>query len=277
MAVRVGLSVQKYKGIETSFILALVRRFGLEYVEITKSVFDELAKIKPLIKRIRAGFHLPIICEDNYDFSCPAYKKEIDELIDLLNIHWKTLNIKYFLAHPPEPAEAKGELHTSVPFLLKNLARLPTHVFIENVQSWNSDEFNQFLKEAKQVLGSQLSGICFDFPHFFVRGEDPIMHLANYNSQIKCVHISDCVRGKDLHLPFGMDGELPIDDVLNALEKHHYKDYINLELLPRSFDDLPFVVYSYLKVLKKFRPWKYYRTKIRTLVVLPFIRRIFSK
>lgn len=277
MAVRVGLTVQNYKGIETSFILALVKRFGIEYVEITKSVFDELDKITPLIKRIRAGFHLPIICEDTYDFSCLAYKKEIDELIALLNTHCKALNIKYFLAHPPEPAESEDDLQTSVPFLLENLSRLPTHIFIENVPSWKPDDFSQFIEEAKKTLGNKLSGICFDFPHFFVMGEDPIRQLERYDGQIKCVHLSDCVKSEDLHLPFGMDGVLPIDDFLDALEAHHYKDYINLELLPRTFEEIPFVVYSYLKVLKKFRPWKYYRTKIRTLIILPFIRKIFSK
>ena len=52
MAVRVGLTVESYKGIDTSMILSLIKRFGLEYVEMTKSVFKEIDTIKPMVKNI---------------------------------------------------------------------------------------------------------------------------------------------------------------------------------------------------------------------------------
>ncbi|MBN1349702.1 sugar phosphate isomerase/epimerase [candidate division KSB1 bacterium] len=276
MTVRVGLTVERYKGIEASFILALVKRFGLEYVEITKSVFKEIENIKPLVKNIRTGFHLPIICENNFDFSCPAYKEEIDELIELLNEHWKELNIKYFLAHPPEPAEAKEKIETSVSYLFENLNRLPHEIYIENVPTWSIEEFDRFYSQAKQALGKKLAGMCLDAPHFFIRGEDPVKQVDRYRNQIKCVHLSDCKNGRDLHLPFGTEGNLPIDEILNALESIHYNNYINLELMPRSFDDLPYIIYSYLKILRKFRPYKYFRTKIRTLIFLPFIRKLLA-
>jgi len=277
LPVRVGLTVQSYKGIETSFILALVKRFGLEYVEITKSVFEEVDKIIPLVRKIRTGFHLPIICEDNYDFSCPAHEQDINQLIDLLSMHWRDLNIRYILAHPPEPKEARSPIETSIPYLFENLSRLPTHVFIENVPSWDVAAFDQFLSDAKKALGKKLSGICFDAPHFFIKSVDPLVQLTRYQDQMKCVHLSDCIEGVDRHLPFGTEGRLPIDDFLNALKAQHYNEYIDLELLPRTLDDLPYVIYSYLKVLKKFRPLKYYRTKIRTLVILPVIRKLLAR
>lgn len=278
MPVRVGLTVQKFQGMEAAFILSLAKRFGLEYVEMTTGIFDELNKVKRLVRGLRVGFHLPIICEQGWDLSVPAEEKRIDLLIRQLNQHWKKLNIKYFLTHPPEPEETKAKIDTSEEYLFANLKRLPSHIFIENVPTWNAEQFEAFYDRAKQALGEQLSGICLDVPHHYVIGQDPIEHINRWNKRIKCVHLSDCIRGNDLHLPFGSGGELPIDEILQTLDDIGYNQYIDLELMPKTFNDLPYVIYSYLKVLKKFRPAKYYSSKFRVLIVMPIIRRLlFSK
>lgn len=276
MPVRVGLTVQKYKGMEASFILSLAKRFGLEFVEVTEGIFDELEQVKKLVRRLRVGFHLPIICENGWDFSCLDYADKIEQLITLLNRHWKTLNIQYFLAHPPEPDETTANIRTSTTFLLENLKRLPSHIFIENVPTWKTDDFIQFVEQAKEVLGKQFSGVCLDAPHYYVIGEDPLKLIDYWKGQIKCVHLSDCIPGHDLHLPFGSGGSLPIDDILAALKRNNYNQYINLELLPKTFNDLPYVIYSYLKVLKIFRPVKYYCSKIRVSFFMPLLRRLRS-
>jgi len=272
--VRVGLTVQKYQGMESSFILVLARRFGLEYVEISHDVFEELDKVIPLVRGLRVGFHLPIICEDGWDLSCVGYRDRINQLIHFLNRYWKSLNIKYILSHPPEPEETTAQIETSESFLIENLKKLPTNIFIENVPTWQHDRFVRFYTEAKSTIGKKLSGICLDAPHYYLSGENPLKYIEYWNNQIKCVHLSDCTRGHDLHLPFSCGGDLPIDAILDSLEKIGYNQYIDLELLPKTFNDLPYVIYSYLKVLKKFRPFKYYRTKIRVLFIFPLIRRL---
>ncbi|MCI0513696.1 sugar phosphate isomerase/epimerase [candidate division KSB1 bacterium] len=277
MPVRVGLTIQKYHGIEASIMLSLARRFGLEYVEITKDVFSELEKIVKLVKHLRVGFHLPIICDDGWDFSCVNSPKSIDNLIGQINQHWKSLNIRYFLTHPPEPKESRAQLETSASYLLENLQRLPGYIFLENVPTWGKAEFWDFYVQAKKVLGKQLSGICLDAPHYYIMHHDPIEQIQFWKEKIKCVHLSDCIRGHDLHLPFGSGGDLPIDAILTALKDINYNQYINLELLPKTFNDLPYLTYSYLKVLKKFRPAKYYRSKIQTLIILPLIQRILNR
>lgn len=274
MPVRVGLTIQKYQGMETSFALGLAKKFGLEYVELTHDLFEELDEILALVRGIRVGFHLPIICEDGWDFSCLSHKRKINDLIDALNQHWKALNIKYFLTHPPEPLETTAKTETSTTFLFENLQKLPGHIFIENVPSWKNDQFTEFVKQARKIVGRKVSGICLDAPHYYLTGEDPVAYISYWKEQIKCVHLSDCIRGHDLHLPFGSGGSLPVDEFLEALKQNGYNQYINLELLPKTFNDLPYVIYSYLKVLKKFRPGKYYRTKFRVLLILPLLRRL---
>jgi sugar phosphate isomerase/epimerase len=275
--VRVGLTVQKYQGMDTSFILSLAKRFGLEYVELTQDVFEELDSVKKLVRRIKVGFHLPIICENGWDFSCTQELPKTEALIQQLKLHWQTLNIKYFLSHPPEPKETKTRIETSEELLFANLRRLPTHIFIENVPSWEPDEFEAFYERAKTALGKQLSGICLDAPHYFITGKDPQKFIRYWNKQIKLVHLSDCIEGHDLHLPFSSGGNLPIDAILQTLKELGYNQYINLELLPKTFNDLPYVIYSYLKVLKKFRPVKYYRSKFIVSIFLPFLRRLLNR
>ncbi len=276
MPVRVGLTVQKYQGMDASFILSLAKRFGLEYVELTKDVFDELEVIKKLVRRIKVGFHLPIICENDWDLSCVQEQQKNEVLIKQLNQHWNALNIKYFLSHPPEPKETKARIETSEELLFSNLKRLPSHVFIENVPTWEHEEFDAFYARAKTALGKQLSGICLDAPHYFITGNDPQKFIRYWNKRIKLIHLSDCIEGHDLHLPFGSGGNLPIDEILDTLKEIGYNQYINLELLPKTFNDLPYVIYSYLKVLKKFRPAKYYRSKFIVSIFLPFLRRFLN-
>ncbi len=276
MPVRVGLTVQKYNGLDASFIISLAKRFGLEYIEVTKDVLKELPEVIRLVRGLRIGFHLPIICEDGWDFSCVRRRPEIEQLIEQLNKNWKALNIKYILSHPPEPLETTAKIEVSENYLFQNLKRLPTNIFFENVPTWEHNDFVAFLERAKKVLGKQLSGICLDAPHYFIRQNDPVKYINYWNKQIKCVHLSDCIVEHDLHLPFGMGGDLPIRDIIEALKKIKYNQYINLELLPKTFNDLPYVIYSYLKILKKFRLAKYIRSKILVLVILPLLRRVLK-
>ncbi|MBN2089497.1 hypothetical protein JW964_07780, partial [candidate division KSB1 bacterium] len=146
MPVRVGLTVQKYNGLDASFIISLAKRFGLEYIEVTKDIFDELPEVTRLVRGLRIGFHLPIICEDGWDFSCVRRRPEIEQLIEQLNKNWKALNIKYFLSHPPEPLETTAKIEVSENYLFQNLKRLPTNIFFENVPTWEHDDFVAFLE-----------------------------------------------------------------------------------------------------------------------------------
>ena len=272
----VGLTIEKYKGIEPSVLLSLAKRLGLEFVEITKSVFEDLDRVVPKMRRMKAGFHLPLIHDDGWDFSCPAYREEIDQLVQLINRHRKELHILHCICHPPEPFLSKVPIETSVDFLFENLRKLETPLYLENVPKLPLEDYLRLYRQAQSSLGDQLAGLCFDAAHYYLEGINPITQLENLNGEIGCVHLSDCNREQDLHLPFGQGGELPLDGILATLKKQNYDGYINLEIMPRSLDDLEPVVASYLRVLRPFRPGKYYRTRIKMFFLLPIIRKLIS-
>lgn len=273
---QIGLSVEKYKGVEPSVLLALAKRFGLEHVEITKSVFEDLLQVKKQINGLSSGFHLPVIEVDGFDFSCIEKKDKIEEVISHLNANWRDLGIAYCVTHPPEPEAVKSAIQTSTSFLLKNLARLEPPLVLENVSTWKKGEFEVFYQKAKEMLGKKLYGICFDVAHCYLSGEDIEGWFKELCTEVRCIHISDCLPGEDLHLPFDSGGVLPIKDFLSLLVKMRFKGTINLELQPKSILDLQPVLNSYLKVLRHFKKGKYWKTKARLMLFTPMIRMLIS-
>lgn len=269
----VGITIDKYKGINPSVFVKITRLIGLDFVEITKNVFDDLPGVLSEIGHIKTGFHLPNFNDFGFDLSCDDHQEEIDQLIQLINTHHKKLNVQYCLSHPPECTPASPDRKTT---LFANLIKLEPPIIVENIPELNPAQFNNFYAMAKSALGDKLIGQCYDAPHHFVRGEDPVSILKDFDGVIKSVHLSDCRKEKDAHLPFGMGGILPIQDILKTLKQQNYDGVINLEILPRSLSEIGAVIDSYLKVLKIFNKTKYYRTKTRLIFYLPMLRRILN-
>ncbi|MGQ9561790.1 MAG: sugar phosphate isomerase/epimerase family protein [Candidatus Oleimicrobiaceae bacterium] len=269
-SVQVGFTIERFRGIEPSVLLGLTRLLGLEFAEITRTVFTELDRVVPRVRHLHTGFHLPLVNEDGWDFSCPAFQEEIDRLIDLINANRDALRITHCIAHPPE-RELGGQTQSSLDVLLRNLARLELPVYLENVPGQSMEEFWAVLSSAQEVLGPQLLGMCFDASHCYLGGMDPVAQLHALNGHIGCVHLSDCRPGSDDHLAFGLGGVLPIDSILAALRALRFRGVVNLEILPRSLEDLQPAIDSYLRVLRALHPRKYVTTKLRMLAVRPVL------
>ncbi len=262
----VGITIDKFKGISPSTFLKLVRKLGLEFVEITESVFNEIEPFEAEVGGIKTGFHLPYWHDNKYDFSMASQEKRIRDKIALINQHAEKLNIIYCLSHPPEDSRAQSSWEQATDFLLHNLKQLKPPVILENVQGVSEEQFNRLFEKAKTVLGEKLIGQCFDAPHYFLSGQNPVSFIDQSNGRIKCVHLSDCKPTVDAHLAFGLGGALPIDNILSALKRIHFNGYINLELLPRSTAEIKQVINSYLKVVKVFSRKKHWLAKIRLLI-----------
>ncbi|MCR4439651.1 MAG: TIM barrel protein [bacterium] len=272
--VQVGFTIERFRGIEPSVLLGLTRLLGLEFAEITRTVFAELDRVVPCVRHMQTGFHLPLVHDDGWDFSCADHQAEIDEVIELINTHRQALRITHCIAHPPEPELAAGQVESSVETLLRNLARLDPPLFLENIPGQSMEEFLALYTHAKEALGPKLLGMCFDAPHCYLRGMDPVAQLHALNGHIGCVHLSDCRPGSDEHMAFGLGGVLPIEAILATLRRLRYRGIINLEILPRSIDDLEPAIASYLMVLRALHPRKYVTTKLRLLVVRPLLRHV---
>jgi len=269
--VTVGITIDRFRGIPPSVLLSVIRKMGVEFIEITKSIFDDLPAVMEQLGEIKTGFHLPNLHDAEFDFSYQEREPEIQKLMQLINRHHRDLNIQYCLSHPPENRRSKlaeGEL---IEYLLSNLNQLDVPIILENIQSWDMDRFDRFYQRAQAVLGEKLIGQCFDAPHYYLQGEDPVEYLKLRNGKINYIHLSDCRKNFDAHLPFGLSGELPIDDILATLREQQFSGVINLELLPRSIKDVKPLIHSYLKVVGYFDRKKYIKSKLRLIWYAPLL------
>ena len=271
--VLIGITVDRFRGIAPSVLLTIIKKMGVEFVEITKSVFGDLTPFIDQLGTIQTGFHLPNLHDAEFDFSFEEREAEIQKLIQQINQHHHELNINYCLSHPPENRRSSLSENQLIDYLLNNLNKLEVPIILENIQTWDSSKFENFYNKASNILGKKLIGQCFDAPHHFLQGEDPVEFLNQCNGKINFIHLSDCRKDFDAHLPFGLAGELPIDDILEILKAQNFQGIINLELLPRNLKDIKPLIDSYLKVVRNFDRMKYLKSKLMLVLNAPPLMR----
>ncbi|HDQ00429.1 MAG TPA: sugar phosphate isomerase/epimerase, partial [bacterium] len=270
---QIGITIDHFKGIKPPQLLKIVNRLGLEFVEITESVFEDLTEMKKNLGNIQTGFHLPNLHDAGYDFSDRKHQPDIRRLIGLINTHHQQLNINYCLSHPPEGKHNKSDFESASHYLLENLQQLKPPVLIENVQNISESQFRQFYSLAREKMGEHLLGQCFDAAHYLLSGNDPLEFVNRADGEVKCFHLSDCKANLDAHLPFGRGGELPIEEILSAIKQTGFQGYINLELLPRSMQDVKPLIDSYLQVVRTFNCVKFITTKFRLIFYSSLIKK----
>ncbi|HDL17981.1 MAG TPA: sugar phosphate isomerase/epimerase [Bacteroidetes bacterium] len=266
-----GLTVDAFKGITPAVILAQIRRIGVEFAEVTVKVFAEPEKVMHSAGGMKLGLHLPIISENGFDFSCVEHQREIDEIIDNINKYQRPLNLQYILSHPTEAHLFETKCRISGDFLFENLKKIQAPVILENTFENAHFNFDTFLVKAEEKLGNHLTGICFDGPHAYISRGDLFPMLEKHFNKIRLVHLSDCTREKDLHIPFMGEGDLPIEKILHFLKDHAYSGIINLELRPKSLTDLKPIFNSYLLILKHLDRRKYFPMRLKQFFLLPLV------
>lgn len=265
---QIGLTLSEFNGKKPSELLGLVRQFGVSFVEFNPTVFGDLPNVIPHMTDVASGFHLPLVAEHGYDFTQFDAKEKIDEAIFLLNQHRLDLNLLYCVAHPPEPKRAEDSLEDALEFLLENLLRLEVPIILENVETWPKNDFDGLVKMFRAELRKQIIGLCFDPAHAFLRGENIFERYTEIAPYVRCIHLSDCAKGHDAHLPLGQ-GEMPIAAFLKHVAKSGYDGIINLEVIPSSLRDIKAVVSSYLQVLRVFKKKKFLATATRLMFRKP--------
>lgn len=266
-----GLTVDTFRGIKPAVLLNSIRKVGVEFAEVTVSIFNDLKHVTRSIKGLKLGLHLPILSQEGYDFSCLEKRKEIEWIINQVNRNWRKLKFQYVLSHPTEDHLFETDCQVSEGFLFNNLRKLRAPVVLENTLETDSFRFGEFLKRAEKALGENLIGICYDGPHAFISRDDWFQMLEQYFPRIRLVHLSDCTKEEDLHIPFGGKGELPVEEILSFLRDRDYQGIVNLELLPSSLTDLGPVFESYLLILRYLNRRKYRRMRIKSAFLLPFL------
>ena len=263
---QIGLTLSNFDGKKPGELVALVRKFGVQFVEFNPTVFGDLpAVVHHLNGDVAAGFHLPLIAEHGFDFTQRENKDKIDDLIYFINQHRHELNLMYCVAHPPEGGEDGASSEEELDFLIENLKRLDVPVILENVETWSANDFDSLIDLMRNELKRKFIGLCFDPAHAFLRSEDIFERFAAIAPQVRCIHLSDCARGHDAHLPLGQ-GELPVEKFLQLVAQVRYDGVINLEVIPSSLREVGAVIKSYLQVLRVFRKGKYLSTKTKLML-----------
>ncbi|NOZ60066.1 MAG: sugar phosphate isomerase/epimerase [Calditrichaeota bacterium] len=273
---KVGITIDNFKGLSPSQLLTIISKFGVKFVELTESVFDDLDNVKKAVSGIETGFHLPNLHDFGYDFSHRDKHDHIQNLIALINENYRDLHIQYCLSHPPEKEHGSQPTTEQVEYLLSNLNQLQVPLVIENTQFMSPEQFEKFYRQAQSVLGDKLVGKCFDAPHYLLSGNDPVEFLSQMDGDIFCLHLSDCKNNVDAHLPFGLGGQLPVAEILEKVKQQNFDGFVNLELMPRKLSDIRPLIESYLMVMKTFDYPQYLRSKLQLLLHYSSLTKIVS-
>jgi sugar phosphate isomerase/epimerase len=272
----VGVTVAPFEGFSPSDLIRGVRLLGMDFVEINRSSFTEIDRVAENLGQMITAFHLPLVFDDGWDFSSLNHHAEIDETIDILNSAKERLKIHHIVAHPPETAALTHPEHSSLDFHLDNLKRLSLPIYLENVPEVPAYDFERIYHIAQDSLGAQLAGMCFDAPHFYITGNDPLEQFQHYRKNIGCIHLSDCLKNDDSHLPFNCGGTLPVIDFLQRVGSSKFSGYITLEIKPPSLGELDAYIDSYLTTLQYVNYNKYLKTRLRLFALRPLLNRYKS-
>lgn len=269
----IGFAVDYFKGLAPSIIIDTMKFIGIEFVEINASIFNDIEKSIKSLTNIKTAFHLPY----NSDAQLDLDNMNTRILIEKILANKKQLNIQHVVCHPPEAAKTFAEFESASITLFQNLTKLGLPVYFENVMSISPENFDKFTNSAKQAMGKQFAGQCWDASHYLVAGYDPIKRYKLHAENIGSIHLSDCLPDTDSHLPFFNKGSLPIQDIIKMLKNEKYSGPITLEIIPNSRSDIKLYISSYIMLLKKLHYSKYLSTKVRLFFLKPFINQIITK
>ncbi len=265
---KIGFGLEPIRGLPMDLIVRLMKMTLIQHFEFNWRIIPKVELVIKSLGRSTTTFHLPIFNRDRFDFSTKSntFEVQMQEVTSFVNSRKKDINISYTLAHFPEDPNCSYDL------MFSRLAQIDTPIVLENVVGPTDDEFMDFYLQAKDYLGSHLAGHCLDISHRYINNWQTWLDLPKeLEKDIEYVHISDCTKTEDSHLPLGL-GEMPFDDFFNYLKKIRYNGVIMQELKPNG-DQAEAIMASGLHCAKPFNKIKYLRMLIRRAILRPILRR----
>ncbi len=265
---KVGMTIEPFKGMALKQEIFLVRIMNLDHLEVNYTILPRIDEFTSKLGKMTTTFHLPIYSRFNFDLGSTAkeYELKINEIIAFLNNNRKEMNLQYILTHPPEGPDSTFDS------LMLKLQKINSPILIENIIGQSEEQFEEFYFKAKDFLGKQLAGFALDAPHRFVNNNSGWLEFSKeMKKEIIYVHISDCTKTKDLHLPLGF-GKLPKEEFFDFLKNISYHGIILQEVKPNDIQ-IANLMNSILLSIKPFSKWKYRNTKIRYFILETIIQR----
>jgi sugar phosphate isomerase/epimerase len=270
---KLGLTLEPFSGISTTQLLSFAKLLKIDHIEINIRSIPEIEELCNDLGKITTTFHLPIWGIEGYEpgSTKEEHQKQMDSIIDQLNQYKQALNLKFVLAHPPEAPFATPEK------LVATLRKIESPLVIENIPHQKDKDFLEIYQLAKEQLGEKIKGYALDAPHRYLTDNNSWLEVPEeLTKELAYVHISDCSKNKDLHLPLG-EAELPFEAFFKFLKKVQYNGIINQEILPRSTDAIEKILDSCLYCYKSFSKIRYWQRKSRYAILRPFLKRKLGK
>lgn len=261
---KIGMTVEPFKRVSINKILFLLRVIGLDHLEINTTIIHKVDEFIQGLKKITTTFHLPLYSRFHYDIGSieKEFQGSIEKTITFLNDYKDQLNIQYVLTHPPEDPT------TTTDSLIDRLEKINAQILIENIIGQSDEDFMGFYFEAKDRLGKKLAGHAIDGSHRYVNNNENWLDVPeDLLKEITYVHISDCTKKADLHLPLGC-AKLPFNEFFSMLKEINYKGVILQEIIP-NFDKVSSVLDSFLYSVKPFSKRRYIEMKMKYAILKP--------
>jgi len=265
---KIGFGLEPIKGLSLDLIVYLLRKILLEHFEFNWRVIPKVGEVLRSLGKATTTFHLPIYNRDRFDFSSTSkqYELQMTEVVSFVNQYRNDLNMLFVLAHAPEDPNHSFDL------MFSRLEKINAPLVLENVAGQSEEFFLDFYFQAKDFLGKKLAGYALDISHRYVTDWQNWLNIPEeLIKEIAYVHISDCTKTEDLHLPLGL-GELPYEEFFDFLKDIRYNGVINQELKPNG-DQADKIMSSSLLCIKPFSKIKYLRMKFRCAFMHAILKR----
>ncbi|MCE7745597.1 MAG: sugar phosphate isomerase/epimerase [Candidatus Heimdallarchaeota archaeon] len=251
------MTLEPFRGMSVKQVVPLLRLLDLDHFEINMTMIPKIDEFVKSIHKKTATFHLPIYNRFHYDIGSqnPNYQGKIKQLIDFLNYNKERLNLKYVLTHPPEDSSSTNLS------IIERLEQINVPILIENILGQSDENFMEFYFQAKDRLGRKLAGHALDISHRYVNDWQSWLAVPEeLVKDIAYVHISDCTKYADLHLPLGL-GELPYEEFFSYLKNIGFRGIFLQEVIP-TVNQLSSLLDSFLVNVKPFSVNRYRKLKI---------------
>jgi sugar phosphate isomerase/epimerase len=261
---KIGMTFVPFRGVSIKKILFLLRVVGLDHLEINPTILHRYDEFIQGLKKTTTTFHLPLYSRFHYDIGSTEkeFQDLIEKTINFLNNYKNQLNLQYVLTHPPEDPSTTSDS------LIDRLEKINSQILIENIPRQSDEDFMEFYFEAKNRLGKKLAGFAIDGPHRYVNNDENWLDIPDeLLKEIAYVHISDCTKKDDLHLPLGC-AKFPFNEFFSMLKEINYKGIILQEIIP-TFDQIASVLDSFLYSVKPFSKTRYIKMKMKFVILKP--------
>ena len=242
--------------------ISTAKEYGFKGIELTDlantgfadngGAFDKYNSSATSKKLYEAGLALPCMdsaCDISSD-DVDAMKKELEFCMSIA----KTMKIPYIRVYAKD---ADTTVEKAIANMEKLLPMVEDEVIVLAVETMGVFSNTDNLKELLGYFASDSVGALWDVYHTcMVAGEKAEKSIQNLGASVKHVHMKDAMHvGNELEYTLMGEGELPFNEVMNALRSVNYDGFMSLEWDPSWMEEIgePDIIFpQFAEYLKSF-------------------------